>query len=121
MDRRGARARDITPPCGVNAGQAWAWPIIVHGLIVVAAVAVDALAGHRAAWYPWVLLACGSLISVTANALYAVVAAAVLGSLAACVAAVPPRALLASTHPTVVLVRSRPTAAADEPVPALAA
>jgi hypothetical protein len=82
----------------------------VDGLIVVATVAVVALAGQRAAWYPWTLLAGGALISVTANALHAIVAADadVPGVLAACVAAVPPLVLLASTHLTVVLVRSRP-------------
>jgi hypothetical protein len=107
---------DLARRSGVNAGQAWAWPIIVDGLIVVATVAVVALAGHRAAWYPWVLLAGGALISVTANALHAVVAADadVPGLLAACVAAVPPLVLLASTHLTVVLIRSRLAEPADD-------
>ncbi len=101
---------DLARRSGVDAGQAWAWPVIVDGLIVVATVAVVALAGQRTAWYPWTLLAGGALISVTANALHAVVAADadVPGVLAACVAAVPPLVLLASTHLTVVLVRSRP-------------
>ncbi|MDQ7991085.1 MAG: DUF2637 domain-containing protein [Propionicimonas sp.] len=101
---------DLARRSGVDAGQAWAWPVIVDGLIVVATVAVVALAGQKAAWYPWTLLAGGALISVTANALHAVVAADadVPGVLAACVAAVPPLVLLASTHLTVVLVRSRP-------------
>lgn len=100
---------DLARRSGVNAGQAWAWPVIVDGLIVVATVAVVALAGQKAAWYPWTLLGGGALISVTANALHAVVAADadVPGVLAACVAAVPPLVLLASTHLTVVLVRSR--------------
>lgn len=100
---------DLARRSGVDAGQAWAWPVIVDGLIVVATVAVVALAGQRTAWYPWTLLAGGALISVTANALHAVVAADadVPGVLAACVAAVPPLVLLASTHLTVVLVRSQ--------------
>ncbi|MBO1903251.1 DUF2637 domain-containing protein [Leucobacter weissii] len=104
---------DLARRSGVDAGQAWAWPIIVDGLIVVATVAVVALAGHRGAWYPWALLAVGALISVTANALHAVVAAEpdVPGVLAASVAAVPPLILLASTHLTVVLVRARPAVA----------
>ncbi|MDC7802337.1 DUF2637 domain-containing protein [Sphingomonas sp. BLCC-B65] len=109
---------DLAHRSGVAAGQAWAWPVIVDGLIVVATVAVVALAGQRAAWYPWVLLAGGALISVTANALHAIVAADadVPAVLAASVAAVPPLVLLASTHLTVVLVRSRTT----EPAPATA-
>ncbi len=102
---------DLARRSGVDAGQAWAWPLIVDGLIVVATVAVVALAGRHGAWYPWLLLAGGALVSVTANALHAVVAADadVPGVLAACVAAVPPLVLLASTHLTVVLVRSQRT------------
>lgn len=94
---------------GVAGRQAWAWPLIVDGLIVVATVAVVALDRHRAAWYPWLLLMAGTLVSVTANALHATVAADpdVPGLLAGCVAAVPPLVLLASTHLTVVLVRSQ--------------
>ncbi len=99
---------DLARRSGVDVGQAWAWPLIVDGLIVVATVAVVALDGQRAAWYPWLLLMAGTLVSVTANALHATVAADadVPGVLAACVAAVPPLVLLASTHLTVVLVRS---------------
>lgn len=110
---------DLARRSGIGAGQAWAWPVIVDGLIVVATVAVVALAGRRAAWYPWVLLAGGALISVTANALHAVVAADadVPGVLAACVAAVPPLVLLASTHLTVVLVRSQLSTPAAERAP----
>src|SRR5699024_5428164 len=57
--------------------------------------------------YPWVLLVGGAAVSVTANALHAVVAADadVPGVLAAAVAAVPPVVLLAITHLTVVLTR----------------
>ena len=93
---------------GVAQRQAWAWPLIVDGLIVVATVAVVALDRKRAAWYPWLLLMAGTAVSVTANALHATVAAdpSVPGLLAGCVAAVPPLVLLASTHLTVVLVRS---------------
>ena len=97
---------------GVAEGQAWAWPLIVDGLIVVATVAVVALDRKQAAWYPWVLLMAGTLVSVTANALHATVAADsdVPGVLAGCVAAVPPLVLLSSTHLTVVLVRSHRSA-----------
>lgn len=99
---------DLARRSGVDGGQAWAWPLIVDGLIVVATVAVVALDGQRAAWYPWLLLMAGTAVSVTANALDATVAAEadVPVLLAACVAAVPPLVLLASTHLTVVLVRA---------------
>ncbi len=105
---------DLARRSGIAAGQAWAWPLIVDGIIVVSTVAVVALARQRSAWYPWALLAAGALVSVTANAIHAVVAADadVPGVLAASVAAVPPLVLLAITHLTVILTRP-----ASEPVP----
>ena len=92
---------DLAARSGIGAGQAWAWPLIVDGIIVVATVAVVALAGQRSAWYPWALLIGGALVSVTANAIHAVVAADadVPRMLAASVAAVPPVVLLAITPP----------------------
>ncbi len=99
---------DLAARSGIGAGQAWAWPLIVDGIIVVATVAVVALAGQRSAWYPWALLVGGALVSVTANAIHAVVAADadVPKMLAASVAAVPPVVLLAITHLTVILTRT---------------
>ncbi|WP_166998382.1 DUF2637 domain-containing protein [Paramicrobacterium fandaimingii] len=99
---------DLAARSGITAGQAWVWPLLVDGLIVVATVAVVALDRYRAAWYPWALLIAGALVSVTANAAHALVAAdaTVPGVLASIVAAVPPLVLLASTHLTVVLIRS---------------
>lgn len=99
---------DLAARSGIGAGQAWAWPLIVDGIIVVATVAVVALAGQRSAWYPWALLVGGALVSVTANAIHAVVAADadVPRILAASVAAVPPVVLLAITHLTVILTRT---------------
>ena len=99
---------DLAHRAGIGEGQAWAWPLIVDGVIVVSTVAVVALAGERAAWYPWTLLIGGAAVSVTANALHAIVAADadVPAGLAAAVAAVPPVVLLASTHLTVVLIRT---------------
>jgi hypothetical protein len=102
---------DLARRSGVDPAQAWAWPLIVDGLILVATVAVIALDGHASAWYPWALLMAGTAVSVTANALHATVAADadVPGVLAGCVAAVPPLVELASTHLTVVLLRSNRT------------
>lgn len=98
---------DLAARSGVGGSQAWAWPLIVDGIIVVATVAVVAMAGQRSVWYPWTLLIGGAAVSVTANALHAVVAADadVPGVLAAAVAAVPPVVLLAITHLTVILTR----------------
>ncbi|MHB1063610.1 MAG: DUF2637 domain-containing protein [Georgenia sp.] len=105
---------DLAVRSGIGAGQAWAWPLIVDGIIVVATVAVVALAGQKAAWYPWTLLIGGALMSVTANAIHAIVTADadVPDMLAAAVAAVPPVVLLAITHLTVIL--TRPLPGADE-------
>lgn len=102
---------DLARRSGIEAGQAWAWPLIVDGIIVVATVAVVALAGQRRpTWYPWTLLAAGATVSVTANAIHAVLAADsdVPSVLAASVAAVPPLVLLAITHLTVILTRPAP-------------
>ena len=109
---------DLAARSGIGEEQAWAWPLIVDGIIVVATVAVVALAGQRSAWYPWALLVGGAAVSVTANAIHAVVAADadVPGVLAASVAAVPPVVLLAITHLTVILTRPIPTAGEPSPV-----
>jgi len=98
---------DLARRSGVDESQAWAWPLIVDGIIVVATVSVVALAGQRTAWYPWLLLIAGAAVSVAANAIHAVVAADadVPSALAGSVAAVPPLVLLAITHLTVVLTR----------------
>lgn len=99
---------DLAAQSGIAPGQAWIWPLLVDGLIVVSTIAVVALDGRWGAWYPWALLICGALVSVAANALHAIVAAdaSVPAMLAATVAAVLPLVLLASTHLTVVLTRS---------------
>jgi len=108
---------DLAQRSGIDAGQAWAWPLIVDGIIVVATVAVVALASQRRpTWYPWTLLAAGAAVSVTANAIHAIIAADtdVPSVLAASVAAIPPLVLLSITHLTVIL--TRPTQApATEP------
>ncbi|WP_292815717.1 DUF2637 domain-containing protein [Microbacterium sp.] len=98
---------DLARRSGIAPTQAWAWPLIVDGIIVVGTVAVVALAGRREAWYPWMLLIAGAAVSVAANAIHAIVAADadVPPMLAATVAAVPPLVLLAITHLTVVLTQ----------------
>ena len=108
---------DLARRSGLGVEQAWAWPLIVDGIIVVATVAVVVLAGSRAAWYPWMLLFAGALISVAGNALHAVVTATsdVPLVLAAAVAAVPPLVLLAITHLTSVLARHASRPAPVEP------
>jgi hypothetical protein len=117
---------DLARRSGIERDQ-WVWPLLVDGLIVVATVSAVALDRRAGAWYPWALLVAGALVSVTANALHAVVAADanIPVVLAAAVAAVPPLVLLASTHLTVVLIRSTRTTATppqtEAPLPALLA
>ncbi|MGR0221556.1 DUF2637 domain-containing protein [Agromyces sp. ZXT2-6] len=111
---------DLARRSGLDPAQAWVWPLIVDGIIVVATVAAVALARSRVAWYPWALLVAGAAISVTANAIHAIVAEAteVPVVLAASVSAVPPLVLLSITHLTSVLMRhevGRTAAPAAEP------
>jgi hypothetical protein len=98
----------------------WLWPLIVDGVIVVATVAAVAMAGRRGAWYPWLLLVCGAVVSVTANAIQAWLAdVEVPHPMAAAVASIPPVVLLAITHLTVVL--SRPDGQPEARTPPAAA
>jgi predicted DNA-binding protein (UPF0251 family) len=111
--------------CGIPAGRAWVWPLIVDGVIVVATVSVVAISGggweRRAARYAWALLLAGACVSVAANASHALVSvhAGVPMALAALVASVPPVVLVAITHLTVELtghhapLRARSVAAAS--------
>ncbi|GAA4374993.1 DUF2637 domain-containing protein [Agromyces bauzanensis] len=114
---------DLARRSGFDPAQAWVWPLIVDGIIVVATVAAVALARSRVAWYPWMLLIAGAAISVAANAIHAIVADSIEVPLflAASVSAVPPLVLLAITHLTSVLMRApRKTASAEATAPAAA-
>ncbi|MFC4245005.1 DUF2637 domain-containing protein [Gryllotalpicola reticulitermitis] len=89
--------------------EAWMWPVIVDGMMIVSTVAIVALRPHgrRAVAYPWMLLIAGSGVSVVANTAHALVtrAGSLPAPLAGLMAAVPPLVLLASTHLTVELAR----------------
>lgn len=114
---------DLARRSGFDPAQAWVWPLIVDGIIVVATVAAVALARSRVAWYPWMLLIAGAAISVAANAIHAIVADSIEVPLflAASVSAVPPLVLLAITHLTSVLMRHDPArATAPATAPSLA-
>jgi hypothetical protein len=104
-----ASLSNLAQLAGISHSLAWIWPLIVDGLIVVSTMAILALAGQsrRVMYYPWALLAGGSLVSVAANSLHAILAAAgtVPAVVSALVAAVPPVVLLAVTHLSVVLVQ----------------
>lgn len=107
---------------GVAVRQAWAWPLTVDGVIVVATIAAVALRDRKGAGYAWLLLTCGAAVSVTANAVQAAMPAGrpLAPALAAAVCSVPPAVLLAVTHLTVVLARHDPRPQrADSQAPAL--
>jgi hypothetical protein len=106
---------------GIAESQAWAWPLIVDGIIVVATVSVVALRDRKGHRYSWLLLVAGALVSVTANAIQAAMPAgvALAPSLAAAVSAVPPIVLLLITHLTVVLARHEDQPKTEPPAPAL--
>lgn len=113
---------DLAIKAGISPTQAWAWPLIVDGVIVVSTVAVVALVGHgrvvRA--YPWALLLAGAGVSVLANVAHAVVVSdgSVPALVAGGVAAVPPATLVASSHLSAVLLdrSDRKPARAHAPV-----
>lgn len=100
---------DLAGRAGIASVEAWVWPLIVDGMIVVATISVVALSPHgrRAVVYPWVLLIAGTTVSVAANITHSWIATGIAVSkpLAACVSAIPPIVLLASTHLTVDLTR----------------
>lgn len=99
---------DLAARAGVQTP--WVWPLIVDGLIVVATIAAMAMARRPGAWYPWLLLTGGAILSVIANALHAMFtdSLGVPPVMAAIVASVPPVVLVSVTHLTVLLARTEP-------------
>lgn len=106
-----AALADLAYRSGIPAHQAWAWPVVVDGLIIAATIALVAMSAHepRARRYPWAVLGAGAAVSVAANATHALVAgpadAAVPPVVAALVGAVAPSALVIATHLTIILTR----------------
>ncbi|OZE10087.1 hypothetical protein CH249_14385 [Rhodococcus sp. 05-2255-3B1] len=98
--------RDLAVRSGVPAGQAWVWPLIVDGLVLVATVAVVALDHHR--WYAWTLLGIGASLSLAGNSLHATYTGELPVAVRILVAAVPPLSLLAVTHLTYLLAHRPP-------------
>lgn len=103
-----AALSDLARRAGVGA-QAWVWPLIVDGLIVVATMSVLALSpyGRRGTWFAWLLLIAGAAVSIVANGAHAVWTGdpAVPAPMRVTIAAVPPVVEVAVTHLTVELIR----------------
>jgi hypothetical protein len=100
---------DLAGSAGIPTSQAWVWPLIVDGMIVVATVSVMALSTHgwRATWFPWLLLMAGTVVSVLGNGVHAALYGdpAMSVSIRVAISAVPPLVLLASTHLAAMLIR----------------
>ncbi|MGB7239961.1 MAG: DUF2637 domain-containing protein [Rhodococcus sp. (in: high G+C Gram-positive bacteria)] len=95
--------QDLALRSNVPSSQAWVWPLIVDGLVLVATVAVVALDRHR--WYAWSLLGAGAALSLAGNTLHATYTGELPVAVRILVAAVPPLSLLAVTHLTYLLMK----------------
>ena len=56
---------------GIDPAQAWEWPLIVDGMIIVATLGVVARAGRPGTGFAWLLLVAGAATSIIGNALQA--------------------------------------------------
>lgn len=106
-----AALRDLATRGHVPVGQAWLWPLMVDGAILLATLGVVVTAGdplcHKDRRFFWQVLAGGATVSIMGNALHAILPADeplptwVCGILAA----VAPAALLVTTHGLALLTR----------------
>ncbi|OBI32848.1 hypothetical protein A5710_14375 [Mycolicibacter sinensis] len=96
--------RDLATRGHIPAGQAWMWPLMVDGAIILATLGVVVNAGdplaRRDRRFFWMVLVGGALVSVTGNALHAILSPEEpLGTwLRGFIAAVAPVALLVTTE-----------------------
>lgn len=88
----------------VTGVQAYVWPLIVDGFILVASVCAFALEGARGRWFAWMGVLAGAVLSVWGNGFHAWDKTG--SAVAVVVALVPPVALLISTRLTELLVRA---------------
>lgn len=103
---------------------AWLWPVIVDGAIILATMALVAFSAYPeqrpARRYFWILLTVGASVSVSGNAIHAMIPnpASPLQPFgtwfAAAVACVPPIALVGATHALSILWRFTPYDKPDE-------
>jgi len=110
-----AALRDLAVRGHVPVGQAWLWPLVVDGTIMLATMGVIVMTAHPgnpAKRFFWAVLGVSALVSIMCNALHAILPADQPLSpwLAGSLAAVAPAALLAITHGLTTLTRLRPAA-----------
>jgi hypothetical protein len=94
---------DLAGLYGVPEHQAFAFPLVVDGLVIVATVGAATLKGRAASAYAWALLILGTTVSVAGNAVHA---NTVVGNpIAVGISVIPPVFLLVVTHLTILLAR----------------
>lgn len=108
---------------------AWLWPVIVDGAIILATMALVAFSAYpeqrSARRYFWALLIIGAVVSVSGNAVHAMIPNPALPEqplglwFAAAIACVPPIALVGATHALSILWRFTPYEKPDERANAL--
>ncbi|MEA3531250.1 DUF2637 domain-containing protein [Nocardia sp. CDC186] len=114
-----ATLKDLAVLAHIPASDAWLFPLIVDGTILLATFGVLVLANAPERRFFVTVLVIGSIVSVAGNSLHAVAAGRELPWWAsALVAAIAPISLLADTHGLALLIRAAQRDSAPEPAPA---
>ncbi|WP_280497514.1 DUF2637 domain-containing protein [Nocardia asiatica] len=115
-----ATLKDLAVLAHIPASDAWLFPLIVDGTILLATFGVLVLAHAPERRFFVTVLVIGSIVSVAGNSLHAVAAGRELPWWAsALVAAIAPISLLADTHGLALLIRAAQRDSAPVPAPVI--